>query len=202
MQPLILIPCKSFASGKTRLAPVLAPEAREALCRRFLADTVNLARQLVESRNIHVVSADREVADAASQLGVRSHGDDDRDLNSALTAAAASVAPEPAGEQNLLILPIDLALNTATAMAPVMAARADIVVVPDRREQGTNIMRLPAGIATKFHFQFGHDSFSKHRREADRLGLTIEMVRDPALGFDVDTSADYAAWTARMPGER
>ena len=42
MQPLILIPCKSFAAGKSRLAPVLSPEGRDALCRCFLADTVNV----------------------------------------------------------------------------------------------------------------------------------------------------------------
>src|SRR3569832_2388259 len=137
MPPLILIPCKSFTVGKTRLAPMLSAEAREALCRRFLIDTNNHTTQHTGKDRVHVVSADREVADLAAKLGVVCHGDDDRDLNSALAAAATIVAPEPAAGQDLLILPIDLAFNTIRSIAPVVAARADVVLVPDRREQGT-----------------------------------------------------------------
>jgi 2-phospho-L-lactate guanylyltransferase (CobY/MobA/RfbA family) len=39
----IVVPCKSLKLGKSRLAGVVAPEEREALCRRFLSDTLRLA---------------------------------------------------------------------------------------------------------------------------------------------------------------
>jgi 2-phospho-L-lactate guanylyltransferase len=197
MQPLILIPCKSFAAGKSRLAPVLSPEGRDALCRRFLADTVNLAEQLVARGNIHVVSSDLKVAELAADLGVHCHGDNDHDLNSALTSAAARiVARDQVAGRNILILPIDLAFNSRAAIAPVLAARADLVVVPDRLDQGTNLLRLPGNVAADFSFQYGDNSFSRHRSEAERHGLTVETLRDPAFCFDVDTPEDYAAWAA------
>lgn len=198
MQPLILIPCKSFAAGKSRLAPVLSPERRDALCRSFLANTVNLAEQLAARGDIHIVSSDPDVAYVASDLGLPCAGEDDRDLNSALTACvAAIVARAENAERNILILPIDLALNNQAAIAPVLKARAEIVIVPDRLDQGTNLLHLAANIATRFAFQYGENSFARHRAEAQRLGLAVEIMRDPALCFDVDTPADYALWSGR-----
>jgi 2-phospho-L-lactate guanylyltransferase len=177
-------------------APVLSPEGRDALCRRFLADTVNLAEQLVARGNIHVVSSDLKVAELAADLGIHCHGDNDHDLNSALTSAAARiVARNQVAGRNMLILPIDLAFNSRAAVAPVLAAHADLVVVPDRLDQGTNL-RLPGNVAADFRFQYGDNSFSRHRSEAERHGLTVETQRDPAFCFDVDTPEDYAAWAA------
>jgi 2-phospho-L-lactate guanylyltransferase len=192
---LILIPCKSFAAGKSRLSTVLPPERRDALCRSFLVNTVSLAARLVARNHIHVVSADVDVARAASDLAVHCRGENDIDLNSALTASVAKiVAMHENAARDVVILPVDLALNSPAAMATVIAARADAVVVPDRLDQGTNLLRLGGNFAAKFRFQYGDHSFSKHRAEAERLGLTVEILRDPLLCFDIDTPSDYAAW--------
>ena len=195
MQPLILIPCKSFAAGKSRLRTVLSPERRAALCRSFLVDTVTLAEKLVARSHIHIVSADLNVASVASEMGVHCDGENDIDLNSALTAFVAKImGKHENAERNIVILPIDLAFNSPAAIATVIAARADVVVVPDRLDRGTNLLRLGGNFITKFRFQYGDNSFSKHRAEAEGLRLTVEILRDPLLCFDVDTPADYAAW--------
>lgn len=196
MQPLILIPCKSFATGKSRLSSVLSPDRRGRLCRCFLVNTVYLAAGLVARGQIHVVSSDSEVAALASELGVGCEGEGDIDLNSALTCSVAMIlAREPENSsRDVLILPIDLTRSTAAAITLVIAAQADAVVVPDRSEQGTNLLRLRGDAALKFRFQYGDDSFSKHRTEADSLGLKTEILRDPLLCFDVDTADDYAVW--------
>jgi 2-phospho-L-lactate guanylyltransferase len=196
MQPLIVIPCKSFAAGKSRLATVLAPERRDRLCRNFLVNTVRLAIDLVTTRCIHVVSSDSEVAALASELGVRCEGEADTDLNSALTCSIAGILARErnAASRDILILPIDLVRSSPAAITPVIAAQADAVIVPDRLEQGTNLLRLPGDAALKFRFQYGDDSFSRHLSEAEGLGLKTEILRDPSLCFDVDNPADYAAW--------
>jgi 2-phospho-L-lactate guanylyltransferase (CobY/MobA/RfbA family) len=67
---------------------------------------------------------------------------------------------------------------------------------PDRLDRGTNLLRLPGNVAADFRFQYGDNSFSRHRSEAERHGLTVETLRDPAFCFDVDTPEDYAAWAA------
>jgi 2-phospho-L-lactate guanylyltransferase (CobY/MobA/RfbA family) len=144
MQPLILIPCKSFAAGKSRLSSVLSPERRDRLCRSFLVNTVHLAADLVGKGHIYVVGSNSEVAALAFDLGVGCEGEADIDLNSALTCSIARILErEPQNSsRNILILPIDLVRSSPTAIAPVIAAQADAVVVPDRLEQGTNLLRL------------------------------------------------------------
>jgi 2-phospho-L-lactate guanylyltransferase len=196
MQPLILIPCKAFAAGKSRLSSVLSPERRDRLCRSFLVNTVHLAADLVGKGHIYVVSSNSEVAALASKLGVSCEGEADIDLNSALTCSIARILerkPENSSG-DILILPIDLVRSSPTAITLVIAAQPDAVVVPDRLELGTNLLRLRGDAALKFSFQYGDDSFSRHRTEAEGLGLKTEILRDPSLCFDVDTPADYAAW--------
>ena len=77
MQPLVFIPCKSFTTGKSRLGNILPPGQRQALCRDFLVNTVNLAASLVRRDDICVVSSDEAVANVATTQGVRCEGGDD-----------------------------------------------------------------------------------------------------------------------------
>lgn len=196
MQPLILIPCKSFAAGKSRLSPVLSGAERDALCRRFLIDTLALAATLVAKDDIRVVGSDEAVARVASDLGICCECDDDTGLNAALAGAVAGmvVRESDMADRDVLILPIDLVLATPLSVAPVLAAPAELVLVPDLSARGTNILRLPGAVAPRFQFQFGEDSFSMHLAQAERLRLRVEVLRDSNLSFDVDTPADYAAW--------
>ena len=199
MQPLILIPCKPFATGKSRLSPVLSATERDALCRRFLGDTLALAVDLVAKDDIRVVSSDPAVARAAAAIGVDCTVDGDTGLNAALAGAISVLLAGRADsiDRDVLILPIDLALATPTAVASVLAATADLVLAPDRSGHGTNMLRLRGAIAPRFNFQFGANSFPMHLQEAERLHLTVEVLRDANLGFDIDTPADYKAWNGR-----
>lgn len=196
MRPLILIPCKSFATGKSRLSPVLSATEREALCRRFLGDTLALALDLVAKDDVRVVSSDPAVASAAAAVGIDCEVDDDTGLNTALAGAiGAFLASRSEGiDRDVLILPIDLALATPAAVASVLAATADLVLVPDQAGHGTNMLRLRGAIAPRFSFQFGANSFPMHMQEAERLRLRVEILRDANLGFDIDTPADYGVW--------
>jgi 2-phospho-L-lactate guanylyltransferase len=63
-----------------------------------------------------------------------------------------------------------------------------VTLVPDRHGDGTNVVVLPAGCG--FRFAYGPGSFARHRAEAARLGLAVEVVHDPHLGWDVDHPAD------------
>ena len=65
-----------------------------------------------------------------------------------------------------------------------------VTLVPDRRDDGTNVLRLPAD--SDFRFAYGSGSFRAHRTEAMRLGLAVRVLRDPGLAYDVDWPADIA----------
>lgn len=199
MRPFILIPCKSFATGKSRLSPLLSATQRHALCRRFLGNTLALALSLVAKVDVRVVSADPAVARAAAAIGIDCAVDGDTGLNAALAGAISGFLASKSDsiDRDVLILPIDLALATRTAVASVLAATADLVLVSDRSGHGTNMLRLRGAIAPRFNFQFGANSFPMHLQEAERLRLAVEVLRDANLGFDVDTPADYSAWIGR-----
>ncbi len=65
-----------------------------------------------------------------------------------------------------------------------------VTLVPDRHVDGTNVACVPA--TAEFSFAYGAGSFAAHRDEAGRLGLTVRLVPDPRLGWDVDVAADLA----------
>jgi 2-phospho-L-lactate guanylyltransferase len=66
-----------------------------------------------------------------------------------------------------------------------------VTLVPDRHDDGTNVICVPAG--SGFRFGYGPGSFRRHGEEARRLGLAVRVVREPALGWDVDLPADLVA---------
>ena len=74
----ILIPCKAFARGKSRLAGVLAPGQRAALCQTLFRHT--LAEALATGARVAVVAEDTEVADLARTQGALVIADPGSDL--------------------------------------------------------------------------------------------------------------------------
>jgi 2-phospho-L-lactate/phosphoenolpyruvate guanylyltransferase len=69
-----------------------------------------------------------------------------------------------------------------------------VTLVPDHRDNGTNVICVPAGAG--FTFSYGPGSFARHGAEAHRLGLPLRVVREPSLSHDVDLPADLAAFRA------
>jgi 2-phospho-L-lactate guanylyltransferase len=63
-----------------------------------------------------------------------------------------------------------------------------VAIVPADAGGGTNALLLypPDVIAPSF----GPDSFAAHLRAAEAAGAAVQVVSDPALGFDLDTPDD------------
>ena len=68
----------------------------------------------------------------------------------------------------------------------------EIGIAPDRHGTGTNALSLPLPQAAGFAFAFGADSFARHHDEAERLGLTIEVIHSHGLARDIDEPPDLA----------
>lgn len=198
MRPIILIPCKPLAEGKSRLSAILSGEERAALCKRFLFDTLTLACAVTGPEDIRVVSSDPRVAQLAGEFGVRGEDDPDGDLNAALDRAVERMFRTDSLDvhRNVLVLPIDLVRATPALLTRMLDVAGELVLTPDRAGRGTNLLRVAGRIAPDFRFQFGEDSASRHLAEARRLGLRAEVLHEPALALDVDTPADYADWVA------
>lgn len=183
----ILIPVKGFHSGKSRLSAMLSPGERAALCRKMFERTLEVTRPL--SARLAVVTADDEVAVLAEKRGALVLRDPGLGLNAGLTEGARLLSHEGP----LAILPTDLPGLTSERLAPLLAL-PDVVLVPDRHGDGTNLMVLPSAVRSIFAFAYGPGSLARHRQEALRLGQTVSIRPDPILGHDIDTEEDLLGW--------
>jgi 2-phospho-L-lactate guanylyltransferase len=104
-------------------------------------------------------------------------------LNGAVAAGVDHLAHR--GVDRVVVVHADLPLARDLTW---LADTAGVTLVPDRHHDGTNAACVPARAG--FAFAYGPGSFDAHRREARRLGLTVRLVPDPHLGWDVDVPAD------------
>lgn len=197
----IAVPVKPLAQGKSRLAPLLPPNERQALARRLLERTLDVVGRIEEAAGVLVISRDREVLalaqDArATPLVEEANGNGNGNgreagLNRAVAQAAAWTRQR--GAEALLVLPADLPLLEPDDIRLLMRAWGGddrSVVLAPSRTGGTNGLLLapPDGIAPAF----GPESFSRHRELAQSAGLTCTVAESPGLAWDVDTPEEFA----------
>jgi len=178
---LALVPVKSFRAAKGRLAGALDEAARAGLARAMAEVVLAAAHPL----GVAVVCDDDDVAAWAREHGAAVVWTPGLGLNGALAAAIDRVAG--AGVRRVVIAHADLPF--ARDLARFAAAPPDtVLLVADRRGDGTNVMSLPTGTGIGLHY--GPGSFTAHRAAATAAGLTVEVVHDEALGWDVDEPGD------------
>jgi 2-phospho-L-lactate guanylyltransferase len=190
----ILIPCKPLRDGKSRLAPVLSPAERQALCARLLRRSLALALALRPAGNIGVITPDAEATAIAAEYGVAAIDDGGAGLNEALQRGRDRIVEQTGEDVSALILPIDLPLATADAVGRAIGGDADVALAPDEQRRGTNLLYLGDRALRSFRFAFGPDSFPVHRRWAEQAGFRVVMIDDPLLAFDIDRPEDYDRW--------
>jgi 2-phospho-L-lactate guanylyltransferase len=207
MTLFIVIPVKRLADAKSRLAPVLPTEERLALAESLLRHILGVAQEAQRAlpARAAVISADPAVRAMAVEFGlaslvektagvgeVASRSDADAALNAALEQAATWAVEE--GADALLVLPADLPLVTLADLAALWRASQQIgaaramVIAPDCHGSGTNALLVRPPDALRF--QFGPDSFGRHCRQAQELGLAWRIERLAGLELDVDLPAD------------
>jgi len=179
-----LIAIKERSRCKTRLAQALAPLARIQLVRSMLAAVLSAAGSAQTVRQIIVVSPERDSVPA--QIPVLA--DTGECLNGALTQAHRVL--REFGCREVVILPADLPNITAAEIDGLVRAgrSGGFAIAPDTAGVGTNALCLAS--PHPFRFQFGLGSRRLHFKEAEREGLSPQVVRLPGLEFDVDAPAD------------
>jgi len=91
----------------------------------------------------------------------------------------------------VLILPADLPLISSSDIQDFISHSGkppEIVISPDRREEGTNALLVsPPGI---IDYQFGPGSFQKHIQQAQRSSLRVDVCKIMSIGLDLDLPED------------
>jgi len=176
---VVLIPVKAFHQAKRRLGSALSDPERIRLVRSMASQVVAACTPLP----VAVVCDDDEVARWASALGATVMWEPGQGLNGAVRAGVERLART--GVERVTVAHGDLPRAHGLGVLPPFEG---VTLVPDRRDDGTNVLRLPA--ASDFRFAYGPGSFRAHRAEATRLGLPVRILRDPDLAYDVDWPAD------------
>lgn len=184
----VLVPVKAFSEAKGRLAGALDPDRRNRLA-RFMAGRVVAAGHPMP---VHVVCDDAAVALWARDAGAEVLWRPGRGLNQAVRDGVAAL--HELGVARAVIAHADLPLAERLTW---VGRFGGVTIVPDRRDDGTNVIAVPTGVG--FRFAYGAGSFRRHAAEARRCGLPLRVVRDPQLGFDVDLPGDLAAAAEHLP---
>ncbi len=181
MSRWVLIPAKSFARAKTRLAPALGPADRIDLARALLTRALEVVGQ-VGLRALVVTDGD-DVASLARSRGAEVLADpsDRRHLGDVVDAGLACLASRdiPAA----LVLMADLPQVTADDLRALLAVQGPLVVAPDEADAGTNALLITP--PDRHLTAFGRsDSLARH------VALGAQLVRRAGLARDVDVPGD------------
>lgn len=185
-----IVPVKPLRRGKSRLSPVLSEDERTALNHQLLTNTLRTLSCVNYIDMIMVVSRDPAALTLARDFGARTVLENGNpELNTALRRAAMVAKTQKANE--ILIIPADLPLITVDEIERFLSRAGnppEILICPDRRRDGTNMLYInPAGL---IHFHYGSGSFQKHMAEAQKSEARIEVVVSEALGLDLDVPED------------
>ncbi|MFV2038739.1 MAG: 2-phospho-L-lactate guanylyltransferase [Acidimicrobiales bacterium] len=180
-----LVPIKSFADGKSRLEPALADHERAALAEKLAASVVQACAPIP----VYVACESDDVATWAQAQGAATIRGVAVGLNRVVQHGVAVLAAK--GYERVLIAHGDLADPRNLAG---LANWDGIVLVPDRRLKGTNVLIIPPDIG--FRFSYGPGSFARHLSEAERIDLPLHVIDDPGLALDLDEPDDLDAYVA------
>lgn len=186
-----IVPVKPLRRGKSRLSEILTEDKRSQLNHHLFSHTLDVLLQVNTISDILVVSRDSHVLTEAREKQVRTVTENGTpELNNALRRA--SLFSNVFSNEGVLIVPADLPMLTPQDVEDFLAQRTHppmMVISPDRRRQGTNMLLInPADLIT---FSFGMDSFSKHCDLASQKGAEVIVYENERIALDLDVPEDY-----------
>ena len=193
-QTYAILPVKPLRQAKSRLARALKAPTRAALVRAIFSRTLDVIAQTDRITGTIVVSRDLTILELARQRpGVIALAETESGLNSAIAQGAAWARTHAADA--IVIVPVDLPLLTAAdldAMLDLALEERCLVIAPDRRDDGTNVMLVRPPDAIRF--AYGAASFNAHRAQAAANDLHVHVYRSPSSGLDLDVPEDLALY--------
>lgn len=182
----IIIPIKAFHQAKERLSDLLTPAERFILAKLCAQKVLNAS----VGYQIFVVCDDQEVAEWARLQNANVVWQTSVGLNNAVNDGVAAVRAR--NFDLAMIVHSDLLLATGFSHllndCEPQTLTTSITIVPDRHEDGTNVMVVPT--VADFEFAYGRNSFIEHQKIAKNCNLTVRIIHDRYLSVDIDTVQD------------
>jgi len=183
-----LIPVKSLAEAKSRLANDLTQEQRGMLVLDMLQHVITVLYSSDVIDGVTVVSPDHYVLEKATVWGAYAQIEEEHGHNPALRAAASRELA--AGASALLTISADLPLlHPHDIRRMVEQSRLyDVVLAPSWDGTGTNalLMRPPLAVP----YVFGVGSLRRYIVEVKKARLSVTLYNSIGVALDVDTRDD------------
>jgi 2-phospho-L-lactate/phosphoenolpyruvate guanylyltransferase len=196
---MILVPVKSLANAKQRLASVLDQPTRTKLAQAMLYDVLETLGAWANRPEVSLVTSDPFAVELARRFQFQIISDNtNRSETDAIEMATRFC--EAQGVDSTLVIPGDIPLIQAVELEKILqAAPAEgSVLVPAADGRGTNAAwRRPAGL---FPLRFGNDSFKPHLAAARATGKPCMVLSLPGIALDIDNPSDLHQ-LAETPGE-
>jgi 2-phospho-L-lactate guanylyltransferase len=158
---MILVPVKSLANAKQRLASVLDQPTRTELAQAMLFDVLETLATWTNRPEVGIVTSDAFAIELARRFEFQVIPDNANRSETDAIEMATKVC-ESRNVDSTLVIPGDIPLINANELEQILeAAPVDgSVLVPAADGRGTNAAwRRPAGL---FPLRFGNDSFKPH----------------------------------------
>ncbi|MEV7793674.1 2-phospho-L-lactate guanylyltransferase [Streptomyces sp. NPDC087512] len=187
MQWTLVVPVKTLARAKSRLADTAHDGVRPGLALAFAQDTVAAALACPAVADVAVVTDDARAGRALAGLGARVVADEPGGgLNTALAHGAATVrASRP--DAPVAALNADLPALRPGELARVLTAAAQFgrAFLPDAAGIGTTLLTAAPG--RELAPVFGPDSRARHRASG---AVELDLDAVDSVRQDVDTGGD------------
>lgn len=196
MRTVAVLPVKSFARAKRRIAGSVTDGERRVLAEAMVQDVLAALVRVDGLDGVVVVTAEARARGLALDVGA-SVIDDPREAGQSVAASAGVAAAVAGGADRALLVPGDCpALDPGELDDLLRAPFSGVVIVPDRHGSGTNALLLspPDAVAPAF----GPGSFARHAATARAAGASVRIAQVASLGLDVDTPGDLAALRAAL----
>ena len=203
MRTLAIVPIKSLANAKQRLAKSLAGGSRRSLVQAMFSDVLGALRR-TEGIDAIAVVTDDVVADSLARADRVVVLPDGRETGQSQATEVGIAYAAEQGFDRVLLVPGDTPLLSPVELEALLERcavdRVAAAIVPDRHGTGTNALLLSPPVALTP--SFGPDSFERHVAHAREADIAYRVEHVPSLALDIDTPSDLAALWAEMDETR
>lgn len=192
-----IVPIKSFAQAKRRLAPVLSAAERRQLMLAMARDVLAALSQSQRLSGVLLASRAAEAPDLAKAFAAQLFRESaDANLPTALDEARQHAA-DNLGAAGVFVVPADAPLIEGREIDEILASHQAITLLPDREQVGTNglVCTPPQAIPLVFDGR----SFKPHLAHAQASGLPWRILPDSTFALDIDTPTDLVELLRKGP---
>ena len=182
-----ILPIKTTALAKTRLASLLSDDECAKLALAMMLDVIDSLKASHRIAQVAVVTADAEVATIAREQGCLIMLETTNGLNENLMVVAQELQNKMI--DGILIVPGDLPMLSPTTIDDLIKSHGTgISLCAAEKDGGTNALLCtpPAAI----HFHYGKDSARLHLAEAKNNGVKCQQQFLSDFQTDIDEPDD------------